>query len=224
MKICHVSDIHGGIEKIPKASFIDAYVLSGDIAPNKCYPNSATDCRNEYLYQQEWYQKVASSLQGTFKDKTVICLDGNHDFFPVVEGLKSAGINAVEVTPNGVVVNDVRFAGFPNIPWIGGYWNHESREAQMMELITTTLKVGVPDVLVTHSPPRGILDMTYYREEVGSRPIATALRNTPHGIQAHLFGHIHESAGTRNIEVGDHFVRFSNAATTNTVFEVLPRR
>lgn len=223
MRICHVSDTHGRVRNILKSHLVDVYVLSGDIAPNLSYPNSAADRKNDALFQQQWYHTVSAELLDIFQGKPVVCLDGNHDFYPVADGLRSIGVNVYEVDRIGVEVQGVRFAGFPNIPWIGGSWNHEARESHMSELIQGTLSVGDPDVLVTHSPPAGILDMTVYRENVGSRPITNALLYNPHNVRAHLFGHIHESAGTTSRQMGSRKVLFSNAATTHATLEVHPR-
>lgn len=50
------------------------------------------------------------------------------------------------------------------------------------------------DVLLTHGPPRGILDRTARGEDVGDDDLlAAVLRVRP---RLHVFGHIHESHGT----------------------------
>jgi len=49
------------------------------------------------------------------------------------------------------------------------------------------------DVLITHGPPYGILDLTHEGEKVGCEELMKAvLRVQP---KIHIFGHIHEAYG-----------------------------
>jgi Icc-related predicted phosphoesterase len=51
-------------------------------------------------------------------------------------------------------------------------------------------------VLVTHSPPLGVLDRTAWGKRVGCEALGEALaRIAP---RLHVFGHIHEAYGTRS--------------------------
>ncbi|MEZ4298758.1 MAG: hypothetical protein R3B70_27655 [Polyangiaceae bacterium] len=51
------------------------------------------------------------------------------------------------------------------------------------------------DVLLTHGPPHGVLDLTSGHENAGCEDLRAALdRVRP---RLHVFGHIHEGAGTQ---------------------------
>jgi Icc-related predicted phosphoesterase len=67
------------------------------------------------------------------------------------------------------------------------------------------------DILVTHGPPKGILDKSYSREDVLEMCGDKSLLNKVLEIQPayHLFGHIHEGYGMREIDD----VIFINAST-----------
>lgn len=54
------------------------------------------------------------------------------------------------------------------------------------------------DVLVTHMPPHGVLDMNTGKVKAGCPDLATAVM-TRLKPRIHVFGHIHESAGVRRL-------------------------
>jgi Icc-related predicted phosphoesterase len=49
------------------------------------------------------------------------------------------------------------------------------------------------DLLITHGPPRGILDQTSRGETVGDRALMERVRDVEPDL--HVFGHVHESSG-----------------------------
>ncbi len=51
-------------------------------------------------------------------------------------------------------------------------------------------------VLITHGPPRGILDLTrgYPAEHVGCEDLLARIQHLS-SLKAHIFGHIHEAYG-----------------------------
>lgn len=68
------------------------------------------------------------------------------------------------------------------------------------------------DILVTHSPPAGILDATYRKYRVGSKSLrCEMLRIKP---KLHVFGHIHEGYGEDAEEWGEggKITKFVNAS------------
>jgi hypothetical protein len=66
---------------------------------------------------------------------------------------------------------------------------------------------GDTDVLVTHGPPEGILDLTRRWYRVGDADLRARVREIRPGL--HVFGHIHEAAGIFRSEN----TLFVNAAT-----------
>jgi len=67
-----------------------------------------------------------------------------------------------------------------------------------MALRSDLSKAGRLDVLVTHHPPKGVLDRTFMGVRVGLKSIRElSLMVKP---RVHLFGHVHESPGHQAYE------------------------
>jgi len=74
-----------------------------------------------------------------------------------------------------------------------------------------------PQVLVTHTPPNGILDYAMGREHIGMPALTQWLAYSLHTVKYHLFGHNHDENGLQE-EMG---ILFSNAAEDSRVIEVV---
>jgi predicted phosphodiesterase len=75
------------------------------------------------------------------------------------------------------------------------------------------------DVLVTHVPPKGVLDKTYSGERAGSHSLRQALERGRHRPQLWLCGHIHEARGACVVRFGGNAqppTTVVNAANANT--------
>ena len=78
--------------------------------------------------------------------------------------------------------------GVPPTPF--GEWSCDLSEAEAAEMLATC---RVADILITHSPPKGVVDRTSQGVSVGSAAVAAAIER----IQPRLAfcGHIHDSWG-----------------------------
>lgn len=222
MRLVHISDTHG-LERLCKRlsqAWVDlngrefvAWVLTGDIFDNK---DPSSPERERKFQRREWGYKQQSVIK-RLGNKPVITVDGNHDF-------QSLGLllmhchETYRVNPGGFNFKGLKFAGFREIPWINGRWCCEADDMQLRALVDLTLS-GSPDVLITHSPPRGILDgsLTKLGDHYGIAPLAIKLATTPHNVKLHCFGHVHEHGGATTTIGG---TTFSNAATTVNIIEV----
>ena len=220
MRILHASDLHGNLDTIPQRDDIDLFVLSGDIAPNRGRDdNGIIDADQEVRIQRRWWNFQKDRCKRIFGNCPVVCVDGNHDFVSVAKSLHGLGVDSYEVTPQGVTVQGVRFAGFPHIPYIKGGWNYEIQGADFRPLVETTFDVGNPEILVTHSPPAGILSSGdgYYG---GIDCLTSRLTYVPHRVVYHLFGHNHPRGGNmETVDFGDIMTTFVNAAKTYAVID-----
>jgi Icc-related predicted phosphoesterase len=127
----------------------------------------------------------------------IVC-PGNHDF-AVHENpawgaslFREHGVYMVGQQP--LTVDDVVFDGGPWMP-ISGYQPPFGFEMDNAELEKTWSRVsrGV-DVLLSHTPPRGILDKTLRGTHIGCSVLRThAFRIAP---RVHFFGHVHEGRGS----------------------------
>lgn len=113
------------------------------------------------------------------------------------ERLEAAGVCYLQ--DRGATVGGLRFYGTPWVEYVGEYgfqWDNRGREEEIFQRIPEGL-----DVLVTHTPPHGILDAmvrinedgTTWMENTGSTALLSALRRTRPRVNA--FGHIHPRHG-----------------------------
>lgn len=139
-----------------------------------------------------------------------VVVAGNHDFLFEREPEKARAILArvpglTYLEDTGVVVAGLSIHGSPWQPWFFDWAFNLERNGKELARVWAQVPAGV-DVLLTHSPPYGILDRTLDGRPVGCERLAAALaRIRP---RLHVFGHIHEGAGT--LEVG--VTRYVNAA------------
>ncbi len=80
--------------------------------------------------------------------------------------------------------------GVPLTPF--GSWSCDLTEAAAAQLLAG---IGEVDILVTHSPPRGVADKTSSGSSVGSEAVRAAIERAQPRLA--LCGHIHDSWGIR---------------------------
>ena len=210
LRLSHFSDTHGLPRKSVHAD-ADIIVHTGDLFPNKTRGHREI----EPAYQQEWLRKTVHEWARWCGGKPFVYIAGNHDFFDPVPIMRRAGIDA-HSADGPVEIGGWRFMGLPDVPWMGGEWNHERVEAEIAERFAHVLEWR-PDVIVSHCPPYGVLDVAY-GNHIGSTSVATALLYGEHEPRAYLCGHCHEMGG-KQAQLRNTIV--SNAATTRRAVEVL---
>lgn len=188
MKILHLSDTHGAHRRLSNLPEADVVVHSGDL----CMVGE----KREALDFLNWFCDLP------YKHKVFIC--GNHDeclYEANIDGLDS---NVHYLCNSGVEIDGVKFYGVPMF---------------IEDCITTRQArnyANIPedtDVLITHTPAYGILDLddgidgefiNYGSEEL----LEHISRVSP---RAHLFGHIHRQHGVSELNG----IVFSNGAIMN---------
>jgi Icc-related predicted phosphoesterase len=73
------------------------------------------------------------------------------------------------------------------------------------------------DILITHGPPKGILDQVNNEQNVGCRDLLEKIKTL--NLKIHVFGHIHEAYGTTKSQG----IRFINASVMNDQYELVNR-
>lgn len=189
MRILHISDTHGCHRRMHDLPPADIVVHSGDFTMN--------GSGQEALDFLNWFCDLPHP------QKIFIC--GNHDdclYGATIEGLDG---NVHYLCNSGAEIDGLRFYGVPM--FMGDCITDRQSEHY----------AGIPentDVLITHSPPSGILDfddnINYGSEELLSRIKIVRPR-------LHLFGHIHARQGTK-IQFG---TIFSNGAIMNADYSDL---
>ena len=115
---------------------------------------------------------------------------------------------------SGVFINGVTFyglgGGIPTTPF--GSWSYDFTENQARELLTPC-----PEgcVLVSHSPPKGVVDVSSSGRSLGSVAVREAIDEK--APQLVVCGHIHESAGQQTT-IGT--TTIVNAGPRGIVFEL----
>lgn len=184
MKILHLSDthsLHRALGNLPKA---DVVVHSGDF----CMVGSEAEAIN-FL---NWFCDLP------YAHKIFIC--GNHD-----DCLYGANINGLDsnvhyLCNSGIEIGGVKFYG---VPMFMGDCVSDRQHRNIAKIPTDT------DVLITHTPPYGILDFDD-NINYGSEELLTKVSeiNPPF----HLFGHIHANNGIQ--QIGN--TTFVNSAIMNS--------
>jgi Icc-related predicted phosphoesterase len=254
MRICHASDWHGEWHSLPGAdlyvftgdmlpNFITVLFETdaGTIAkwhtnreivglpeqrqPRGFFVGRKVDRDTEKEMQLRWLERTGGLRQflGNWSAPVVI-VRGNHDFCDMGHAFDK---DFWEVTEDPTRTTDVygwRIGGCRGITPIDGEWSDETPDPDFYERIDR-----VPrdlDMLVTHSPPLGILDgvpyfdQCHYGSSAVLRYVHARMYEEGSRLRAHLFGHMHDASGKR--EEGN--VLFSNAATTFNVLELDDKR
>ncbi len=93
---------------------------------------------------------------------------------------------------SGARAAGLRFYGSPFQPWFLD-WAFNLPRGKALADKWAQIPAGL-DVLITHGPPRGVLDTTVSGDRAGCEDLAEAVgRSRP---RVHIFGHIHEGWGT----------------------------
>lgn len=183
-KILHLSDTHGSHRRLRKLPGADILVHSGDFTMN--------GSEQEAIDFMNWFCDL------DYPHKIFIC--GNHDdclYGATIDGLDD---NVHYLCNSGVEINGIKFYGVPM------FMNDciTDRQSRFYEDIPTDT-----DVLITHTPPYGILDfddgINYGSEEI-------LVRLSDIKPRMHLFGHIHAQHGIKRQDS----IIFSNAAVMNS--------
>jgi len=223
MRLCHVSDTHGGFPRLHGR--YDAVIHTGDFFPNSHHVMAGNKVREE-LFQMEWLHNHISELKQQLQGHPFLYVLGNHDFVHPAKMealLQAEGVQAIDLTDKLVNHQGVNFYGFPYVPTIGGnMWNYEKAIPEMQDEVEKLVEVmnkTYVDVLAAHAPIYKCLDLSYANLILGNSVMANALDfKLNQGMQpmAYLCGHIHEAHGL-TLRNG---MLVSNAAITYQIIEV----
>ena len=194
MRILHLSDTHGAHHRLKNLPEADILVHSGDF----CMVGE----EHEALDFLNWFCDLP------YKHKIFIC--GNHDcclYGANVDGLDG---NVHYLCNSGIEIDGVRFYGVPMFmeDCIS------SRQAQNYAMIPKDT-----DVLISHSPAYGILDLDDSIDDklihFGSEELLERLLTV--NPLVHLFGHVHLQHGLTE----QNGIIFSNGAIMNDDYSKL---
>ncbi len=168
-------------------------------------------------YDLKQFMKWFSSLE---QYNARIFIDGNHDLFAEEYSDKMQDYIPKNVTylfDSEVVIDGIKFYGTPWQP-IFLNWAFNRTEKELAKLYAKIPEDT--DVLLTHTPPRGILDLApawRHRPAENCGSISLLERVKVVNPIVHAFGHIHEGYG--DVFVGN--TTFINASVLNGHYELV---
>ena len=176
MRLIGIADTHNKHHQIA--------IPDGDIL---IHAGDCTDggTRNETDDFLEWF----SSQPHQYK----ILVPGNHDFyFEKPENLENIPSNIHLLIDKGIKIEGIKFWGSPVTPGLSNWAFNRERGEQIKQ--HWNLIPHDTDILITHTPPYGILDEISSGINLGCEELTQILPVVQPSY--HLFGHIHYSSGS----------------------------
>ncbi len=201
MKIWHISDTHNLHIKLTIPQ-VDCVIFSGDCSLTDNFAINSNEVSNFI----DWY----ASLPIKYK----VFVGGNHDV-SIERGLhkpEKFKQNGIEYLFNDfVIIENYRIWGSPYTPTFGKGWAWNMQRHKIHKV--WDMIPDDTDILVTHGPPKGILDYTINRqnelENCGCSNLRKRISNL--NLKACLFGHIHNCEHIHNSSI-------QKLARSNTIF------
>jgi Icc-related predicted phosphoesterase len=198
MNIVMISDTHTQHEKLG--------TLSGDVLIHCGDGGLGRDADWAQVEQLDtWFGRQAF--------KVILCTGGNHDF-----ALEAASSRRLPLFKNAIFLEDEEFH-FGGVKFYGAPWVPELRDWAFYQSGPALCErwALIPEdteVLITHTPPFGILDANSTGRFCG----CTDLRKRVDALQLklHCFGHIHASAG--QMRYND--TMYVNASMVNRAYQL----
>lgn len=201
MKLLLFSDVHRNLRAISKlvelAEQVDIVIGAGDFGSVR-----------------RGLDETIQALQ--LIDKPTVVVPGNSESEPELAEACQIWSQAHVLHGSGTTVHGIDFwgvgGGIPVTPF--GSWSYDFTEAQAKALLADCPSHGI---LVTHSPPKGVVDVSSTGRSLGS----TAIREAIIAKQPRLVvcGHIHDSAG-QQAKLGQTVV--INAGPAGIIWEISP--
>ncbi len=211
MKIVCLSDMHGNLPKtLPDG---DALVIAGDICP-------ATN--HKVSYQVDWLEDVYNPWLKSlpYGKDNIAMIAGNHDwcFMNVPSSIPDLHCHYLE--DSGATVGGLNVYGYPHTPMFCDWAFNRTPEY----LANASNKIpDNTDILLTHGPPYGILDVVteaYWdsfdpNAHLGCKELIKRVYEMP-DLKLHVFGHIHSGHGIEKPSVSsDDKTIYVNASIIN---------
>lgn len=188
MRILHLSDTHGAHHRLRELPPADILVHSGDF----CMVGED----REALDFLNWFCDLP------YKHKMFIC--GNHDSSLYGNDIEGLDPNVHYLCNSGIEIEGLKFYGVPMFYEDCAYGRQTGYYANIPD---------DTDILITHSPAYGILDLDSSIDDkyihYGSKEIRDRLIKIH--PRAHLFGHVHRCHGVTE----QNGIVFSNGAIMN---------
>ena len=201
MRLVLISDTHCQLSKMELPDG-DLLIHAGDLT----YQGNITEVAQE--------SKALNKLISKYT-RGIILTAGNHDLMAErnPQLFRDMMGDVKVLIHESAEIEGIKIFGSPYTPWFHNWaFNVDRAELNSYwdQIPTDT------NILVTHGPPMGILDMTPRGEAVGCSDLYIKTQSLP-DLSHHIFGHIHEGYGTK--QVGK--VTYINASSCNGQYKPL---
>lgn len=213
MRIWNISDTHNQHKFLNVPKNIDMVIHGGDSANEKNFAINA----NESLDFLEWYMALPIQYK--------VLIGGNHDT-AIEKGLvKPRDIPGITYLQHeSITIEGIKIFGSPYTPSFGTGWAWNVQRGKLAPYWD-----DIPEdtgILVTHGPPKGILDLTQYDSREGANGTSffqcgcAELLDRVKSVQPayHIFGHIHSEKNCPNsgmLEINNCSTKFINASVVD---------
>ncbi len=203
MRVVCISDTHGDHRNLQLPPG-DVLIHAGDI--------TAHGSRDDLIDFLDWFS------QQDYRYRVFIA--GNHDTFLEAEPAETAQLAAdagvTYLDDSGVVADGVKIWGSPITPRFHD-WAFMRDPGPDIERHWAAIPVDT-DVLITHGPPIGVLDLVERSptesEHTGCDALSARLLEVRPSF--HVFGHIHEGYGSLRLDD----VQYLNVSTMNKYYRI----
>lgn len=225
MRIMHVSDTHTYHDLLKIPSGIDMIIHSGDCSNPRDPYNNEPEVR-DFI---DWYKELPIKYK--------IYVAGNHDTsiekkLVTKKDFEEAGIIYLE--NESVTIEGIKIFGSPHTPNFGN-WAFMKERTKLERFWRLAIDEDV-DIVVTHGPPKGILDKSYdrnhYMESCGDKSLLNRILEVQPAYC--LFGHIHNckdiiNAGMQKLSICDTWFsngsvvtddKFGKLSSNGNIFEI----
>lgn len=181
-KIVCISDTHCRQSKL-KIPRCDILIDAGD--------HSFQGREDEIIQKADWYRKLKEN--GIVSE--IVAIAGNHDWLFEKEPLIARQIfkDVVYLEDSEVTINGLRIYGSPVTPFFCN-WAFNRFRGEEIKRYWDNIPTGL-DILLTHGPPEGILDLNQMGEKCGCEELFKAVMEKK--PRYHCFGHIHGGYGIK---------------------------
>lgn len=206
LKIACISDTHGRDGwGIPEC---DVFVHAGDLTTGGTV--------------EETLFRLGQIRGGMPRGASLVIVPGNHDaaFQDHLPRIMEVLRNHASWGPCHILIDEVveiegrRFYGSPWTPPFHD-WSFMKEEDDLADLYRASMPSRI-DLLITHGPPKGILDPGYEVAFADSLALLRAVGERK--IGHHVFGHLH-GAGGQTVEMGG--TQFYNVAACNEAYKLV---
>lgn len=194
MKAWIISDTHTKERELIVPKDVELVIHAGDGGHSKAVDQNKSQLEDFF----EWYH----DLQIKYK----IFVPGNHDvsFYTMDIAPEYISDEIIILNHKATFIEGINFFGSPYTPKFGKRWVYNASDSELEEYWKEIPENT--DVLITHGPPKGIMDLTQYDSrpgadgksyfQCGDKRLLERIKTLKPRL--HIFGHIHDELNCIN--------------------------